>query len=137
MGVLCTGHVRGEGGGRCADVLALHSRGCDLAWLCAGSGVTGFTQFDVKEQSDDGTTYRFRCPPGCVSIAITAGEIPPFNTNIFGSDVYADISYICAAAAHAGFLTDAGGLVELRVEEGLGPNASNTTGRNLGCVLPR
>lgn len=98
------------------------------------SGVTGFTQFDEKEQTDDGTTYRFRCPPGCVSIAVAAGEVPPFNTNVFGSDIYADLSYICAAAAHAGLLTDAGGLVQVRVEEGLGPYASNKTGTNFGCV---
>ena len=98
------------------------------------SGVTGYTQFDIKEQTDDGTTYRFQCPPGCATIAIHASETPtpPYNSTVFGVDIYADISYICAAAAHAGIIDDSGGLLLVRVEEGQGPNADNSTDNNVG-----
>jgi hypothetical protein len=61
-----------------------------------------------------------------------AGELPPYDTHIYGTDIYADISYICASAVHAGMIGNDGGLVLVRLEEGQGPAASSIYGRNVG-----
>lgn len=94
----------------------------------SANGGTGFTSFDVKEDTGDLTTIRLRCPPGCgvqaMSDTTTAGH--SFVTG--GNGYYADTSRVCAAAIHAGVLTDAGGLLSITLEQGFGPNAGSEAG---------
>jgi hypothetical protein len=103
---------------------------CGLV-VCVCSGLTGFQTFDQKEQTDDGTTYRFWCPSGCGEIAKLASETTR-QPGVFGSDFYADLSLLCASAIHAGVINDDGGQFEITIEEGRGLFASNRSGTNFG-----
>jgi LCCL domain len=58
--------------------------------------------------ADTGTVHRVSCPAGC------AEARPP----IWGTDVYSNSTPICAAAVHAGLISDAGGEFTLVVEPG-------------------
>lgn len=104
-----------------------HTRGLCLAHAIAfRRGSTGFTTFSNYEQTDFGTTYRVKCPPGVLGVAAdqTVNGVP---TGIYGWYYYADISYVCVAAAHQALIDNSGGMVLVRVEDGWGPNALNGT----------
>lgn len=75
---------------------------------------TGWEPFLHKEDTGDLTTLRLRCPSGCAaSPAAVAGD-----------GLYAGTSSICKAAVHAGvLLNDAGGMVTVQVQRGVGERA--------------
>ncbi|CAE7199005.1 VWDE [Symbiodinium sp. KB8] len=75
---------------------------------------TGWGPFLHKEDTGDLTTLRLRCPSGCAaSPAAVAGD-----------GLYAGTSSICKAAVHAGvLLNDAGGMVTVQVQRGVGERA--------------
>jgi hypothetical protein len=49
----------------------------------------------IKEDTGDGTTIKFFCPPGCADLTLENGQV-------YGSGLYEDTSNICLAAIHAG-----------------------------------
>jgi hypothetical protein len=51
----------------------------------------------IKQDTGDGTTIKFYCPPGCASVT---GQLK--TGNVYGTDVYEDRSNVCLAAIHAG-----------------------------------
>ncbi len=64
---------------------------------------TNATQFRGRNNE----VFAFNCPP--------RGEAR--YGSIWGTDIYTDDSRICGAAVHAGFLTDAGGVVWIQILE--------------------
>lgn len=66
---------------------------------------------DVTDVADDfvpGDSFLIRCPSGCAG-----------RDFVYGTDVYTDDSWICAAAIHAGAITDAaGGQVRVTIAAG-------------------
>ena len=80
---------------------------------------TGQTTVTVKEQKDDGTTYRIECPAQC------AAAVADGSSTVEGTDYYSDTSSLCAAALHSGLITDAdGGLFSVTITRSFGPDAA-------------
>nr|CAB3260416.1 uncharacterized protein LOC100175297 [Phallusia mammillata] len=59
----------------------------------------------------------FHCPPGCQDT----------TSRLWGTDIYTDDSYICAAALHGSVITDAMGGVVIVTKSGQRSNYSNST----------
>jgi hypothetical protein len=73
----------------------------------------GYNYPEIHDQLDVGDTYRFYCPPGCAEDAINLSEVVVGNdteseAGVIGDEYYADVSRICASAAHAGVIGDSG-----------------------------
>ncbi|TMW56864.1 hypothetical protein Poli38472_006874 [Pythium oligandrum] len=86
---------------------ALETGDCALAYR---NTTTTDVLLEWKEDREDGTTIKIRCPAQCAA----GGGV------VYGTKFYTDESSICAAAIHAGIITDAGGgLVELTLERGI------------------
>jgi hypothetical protein len=62
--------------------------------------------YAVQYRGENGQQYTFEC--------IARGGARP----VWGTDVYTDDSSICAAAVHAGVITDAGGIVTIEIAPG-------------------
>lgn len=70
----------------------------------------------IKEDTNDGTTIKIMCPPGCSAAAPSSEGI---GDQAYGTDVYADYSSVCLAAIHSGAVEkDEGGLVVLTLQRG-------------------
>ncbi|KAF1323373.1 Proteins containing ca2-binding domain, partial [Globisporangium splendens] len=69
---------------------------------------------DIKDDQEDGTTIKVRCPAVCASQqTLTQGKV-------YGTAFYSDASSICLAAIHNGAITSAaGGHVALTLERGV------------------
>lgn len=61
--------------------------------------------------------YDFVCPSGCGSAAV-ARQDAGGHSGVFGNETYGDESYICAAAIHAGLISDSGGMFTLQLQVG-------------------
>lgn len=97
---------------------------------------TGSRQYEEKVQTDDRTTMRFFCDPGCGAAApgIAGRDI------VGGGDaeqVYSQDSLLCASAVHAGVIDDTvGGLINVTIRRGWGPlsgSDSISAGRGLSA----
>jgi len=78
---------------------------------------TGSEPFSFVEDSAENTTYRLKCPSGCLGISAL----------VEGNAIYSERSSICRAAIHAGVLDAAiGGMVTLRMQIGQGVNSQST-----------
>lgn len=110
---------------------ALETGNLSLPLLNADNSV----RLDLKEDQEDGTTIKVRCPASCAASSTSA---------VYGSTFYTDASSICRAAVHAGALNDSvGGLLDLMLERGvgfyndslrLGSTANGVTSLNMSSV---
>jgi hypothetical protein len=64
-----------------------------------------FSGNDIK--GEPGSVYQVACPPGCDKAAV-----------LYGTDTYTSDSPVCAAAMHAGAISDRGGEATLKLEPG-------------------
>ena len=78
-------------------------------------------RWDLNEDTHEGTTYKFKCPAGCLysesfNMLEIVGAMPGY---------YADTVPLCAAAAHSGVIRDAeGGYFVVHVKHmGIAPHA--------------
>jgi hypothetical protein len=99
--------------------------------LDAEKFVAGDFIVDIREDPNEGTIITVNCPSGCNH------EIPSENIAVISSqggsvNIYPEDTPICAAAFHAGFLNNSGGLVDvvittLKPESELMNSARNET----------
>ncbi len=75
---------------------------------------TGAENFTMIEDTSENTTYRLRCPAGCLSSTVP----------VQGDGMYSEVSSVCKAAIHAGLLNASqGGLITVRLQLGQGDNS--------------
>lgn len=66
------------------------------------------TGADSMFSGPKGTKFTANCPKECTAIPL----------NVIGTAIYTDNSSVCQAAIHFGVLSDAGGEIELEIEDG-------------------
>jgi len=97
-----------------ASCFALNRKGTQFTGLPEGPrNGTVIEPYVLDETFDRGTIIKVRCPSGCL-----AEDAPVYggaDTPAEGSAHYTDESSVCRAAIHAGVLTNAGGLVAIRI----------------------
>ena len=85
-------------------------------------------RWDLNEDTHEGTTYKFKCPPGCLySQSFNMLDIAWY---------YADTVPLCAAAAHSGVIRDAEGAISWSTPNtcGIAPHAFDDLGGSVDAT---